>query len=61
MDNAPTYLTFASLVKGMLFLTGEGLAELMHHPVGQQLLKAISCGAAMMGAMTYIGNGLTSW
>lgn len=57
LDNAPTYLTFASLVKGMLGLTGEGLAELMHHPLGQQLLKAISCGAVMMGAMTYIGNG----
>ena len=57
LDNAPTYLTFTSLAKGALGLTGDGLAELMHHPVGAQFLKAISCGSVMMGAMTYIGNG----
>lgn len=57
LDNAPTYLTFTSLAKGTLGLTGEGLAELMYHPEGRHLLKAISCGAVMMGAMTYIGNG----
>jgi Na+/H+ antiporter NhaD/arsenite permease-like protein len=57
LDNAPTYLTFTSLAKGSLGLTGEGLAELMYHPEGQQMLRAISCGAVMMGAMTYIGNG----
>ena len=57
LDNAPTYLTFTSLAKGMLGLTGDGLAELMHHPVGAQFLKAISCGSVMMGAITYIGNG----
>ena len=27
------------------------------HPVGQHLLAAISCGAVLMGAVTYIGNG----
>lgn len=57
LDNAPTYLTFTSLAKGTLGLTGEGLGELMHHARGQELLKAISCGAVFMGAMTYIGNG----
>lgn len=57
LDNAPTYLTFTSLAKGSLGLMGEGLAELMHHPEGELQLKAISCGAVMMGAMTYIGNG----
>lgn len=57
LDNAPTYLTFTSLAKGVLGLTGEGLAELMHHPQGAELLKAISCGSVMMGALTYIGNG----
>jgi Na+/H+ antiporter NhaD/arsenite permease-like protein len=36
---------------------GDGLAELMYHPQGQLLLKAISCGSVMMGANTYIGNG----
>ena len=57
LDNAPTYLTFTSLAKGALSLSGEGLKELMVHPEGQYFLKAISCGAVMMGANTYIGNG----
>ncbi len=57
LDNAPTYLTFTSLAKGLLGLTGEGLAGLMHHPEGVKFLKAISCGSVMMGALTYIGNG----
>ena len=57
LDNAPTYLTFTSLAKGILGLTGEGLAELMHHPQGMEFLKAVSCGAVMMGALSYIGNG----
>ena len=57
LDNAPTYLTFTSLAKGALSLGGEGLKELMLHPVGSFYLKAISCGAVMMGANSYIGNG----
>ena len=57
LDNAPTYLTFTSLAKGVLKLTGEGLHGLMVHPVGQKYLAAVSCGAVFMGANTYIGNG----
>jgi len=57
LDNAPTYLTFTSLAKGVLGLTGEGLRILSEHPLGQQYLAAISCGAVLMGANTYIGNG----
>ena len=57
LDNAPTYLTFTSLAKGALGLAGEGLAGLMRHPVGARYLAAVSCGAVMMGANTYIGNG----
>jgi Na+/H+ antiporter NhaD/arsenite permease-like protein len=49
LDNAPTYLTFATLA----------------HPAGPAALAAekphwlaaISCGAVWMGAVTYIGNG----
>jgi Na+/H+ antiporter NhaD/arsenite permease-like protein len=59
LDNAPTYLTFASLA------TAEApAAELAHVPMGTwlmihrpNLLAAISCGAVFMGANTYIGNG----
>ncbi len=50
LDNAPTYLTFATLASG-------------EHPLGwlsehrPEILAAISCGAVFMGSMTYIGNG----
>lgn len=57
LDNAPTYLTFTSLAKGVLQLTGDGLYELAVHPLGQKYLAAISCGAVFMGANTYVGNG----
>ncbi|MFN8546667.1 MAG: sodium:proton antiporter [Candidatus Eisenbacteria bacterium] len=64
LDNAPTYLTFASLALGLHGL-GEGaghaeggpLLALIHHGDGEQLLRAISLGAVFMGANSYIGNG----
>jgi Na+/H+ antiporter NhaD/arsenite permease-like protein len=50
LDNAPTYLTFATLAAGQpdvgVLMTREPM-----------ILAAISCGAVFMGAMTYIGNG----
>ncbi len=58
LDNAPTYLVFASLAKGTLGIEGtESLVALIQTPLGEMLLKAISCGAVFMGANTYIGNG----
>jgi Na+/H+ antiporter NhaD/arsenite permease-like protein len=51
LDNAPTYLAFATIA------SGDGtIAELA---VGDsaRLLEAISCGAVLMGANSYIGNG----
>jgi Na+/H+ antiporter NhaD/arsenite permease-like protein len=62
LDNAPTYLTFASLALGVTdggagVLAKGGLGALSAHPTGALLLKAVSCGAVMMGAVTYIGNG----
>ncbi|MCU1277151.1 MAG: hypothetical protein JWM53_697, partial [bacterium] len=62
LDNAPTYLTFASLASGVAdggtgALTGGDLGALAAHPSGQLLLAAVSCGAVFMGAITYIGNG----
>ena len=50
LDNAPTYLTFATMAAG-------------ENPVGwladprPAILQASSCGAVFMGANTYIGNG----
>ena len=36
----------------------EVLLDVQHgHVLGPRLLEAISCGAVMMGANTYIGNG----
>ena len=59
LDNAPTYLTFASTACGLegVPLEGRYLAELLRAPNGPGLLEAISCGAVFMGANTYIGNG----
>ena len=63
LDNAPTYLTFASLAAGVAGGTDAGalspnnLGALAAHPIGQELLTAISCGAVFMGAVTYMGNG----
>jgi Na+/H+ antiporter NhaD/arsenite permease-like protein len=61
LDNAPTYLTFAATACGQLGVPAEGsryLAEfLAKGPEAVAILTAISCGAVMMGANTYIGNG----
>jgi Na+/H+ antiporter NhaD/arsenite permease-like protein len=62
LDNAPTYLTFASLATGVVggpgsVLSVNDLGALAVHPVGHQLLTAVSCGSVFMGAITYIGNG----
>ena len=59
LDNAPTYLTFTAVASGLngIPLEGRYLGLLMHHPLGVQLLQAISLGAVCMGANSYIGNG----
>jgi Na+/H+ antiporter NhaD/arsenite permease-like protein len=60
LDNAPTYLTFAATACGGSGIPLEGpyLGELLRRgPEGVELLKAVSCGAVFMGALTYIGNG----
>lgn len=49
LDNAPTYISLGTLAAG-----GDNFGVLaMQQPA---VLKAISCGAVLMGAMTYIGN-----
>jgi Na+/H+ antiporter NhaD/arsenite permease-like protein len=61
LDNAPTYLTFASLATGVTNAAGgapvHDLGALAAHPIGRTLLEAVSCGSVFMGAVTYIGNG----
>jgi Na+/H+ antiporter NhaD/arsenite permease-like protein len=61
LDNAPTYLTFASTAQGLLEVPH--LAGLMDERVVSGLgaspslfLAAISAGAVFMGANSYIGN-----
>jgi len=55
LDNAPTYLTFFSLAESV---TRSAVASTLPAIAGVRvdLLRAISCGAVFMGAMTYIGN-----
>jgi Na+/H+ antiporter NhaD/arsenite permease-like protein len=50
LDNAPTYLAFATIAGH-----GRPLAELMRQEPA--VLRAISAGAVFLGALTYIGNG----
>ena len=50
LDNAPTYLTIATLAAD-----GQPLSWLPGNR--PDVLAAISCGAVFMGANTYIGNG----
>jgi Na+/H+ antiporter NhaD/arsenite permease-like protein len=60
LDNAPTYLTFAATACGIegIALEGSYLKELLARgPEAARILAAISCGAVMMGANSYIGNG----
>ncbi|MFL5390806.1 MAG: sodium:proton antiporter [Myxococcales bacterium] len=57
LDNAPTYLTFASAASGKVGTDASNLAELVAHHQGAALLAAISLGSVLMGANTYIGNG----
>lgn len=54
LDNAPTYLLFASLASAKAGF-GSHLGELAAH--APHLLAAISIGSVFMGANTYIGNG----
>ncbi len=61
LDNAPTYLTFATTASGLLGTEAMHLNQLLQAAKegirGEALLAAISVGAVSMGANTYIGNG----
>lgn len=61
LDNAPTYLTFASAACGKLGIGLENSRYLANFlALGEEaakILAAISCGAVFMGTNTYIGNG----
>ncbi|MBI4912450.1 MAG: sodium:proton antiporter [Acidobacteria bacterium] len=55
LDNAPTYLGFATLAAAKSGLASHSLAPLAS--TNPELLKAVACGSVLMGANTYIGNG----
>jgi Na+/H+ antiporter NhaD/arsenite permease-like protein len=57
LDNAPTYLTFASTASGVVGTDAANLAQLVASERGAALLAAVSMGSVFMGANTYIGNG----
>jgi Na+/H+ antiporter NhaD/arsenite permease-like protein len=57
LDNAPTYLTFLSVAKGLNLPNDLGFVLNDGGHLSYAVLKAISCGAVFMGANTYIGNG----
>jgi Na+/H+ antiporter NhaD/arsenite permease-like protein len=53
LDNAPTFLVFLELALGV---TGEGHAAALQAGGSAAILGAVSAGAVLMGANTYIGN-----
>jgi len=55
LDNAPTYLVYATLAASQNHLSAIHLGDLADQ--FPALLAAISCGTVFMGAITYIGNG----
>jgi len=58
LDNAPTYLTFLSAAMGLhIDGAGRAMVALTQGALPEIFLVAISTGAVMMGANTYIGNG----
>lgn len=60
LDNAPTYLSFTAVAAGQVGLSSDDpvyLSALRAQPTGSALLVASSCGAVLMGCLTYIGNG----
>lgn len=57
LDNAPTYLTFASVGSGLLGTDAADLGQMVAHPGGPAILAAVSAGSVLMGANTYVGNG----
>ncbi|MDZ4775085.1 MAG: sodium:proton antiporter [Planctomycetota bacterium] len=61
LDNAPTYLAFAAVASGQAGISVDGPRYLGEYlaagGTSDIILQAIACGAVMMGAMTYIGNG----
>lgn len=58
LDNAPTYLAFASAAAGLHGVEPHGpyIGVLALHADATKLLAAISTAAVFMGANTYIGN-----
>jgi Na+/H+ antiporter NhaD/arsenite permease-like protein len=60
LDNAPTYLSFSAVASSQVGVGTDDpqyLNALIDAPGGAGLLAAISCGAVLMGCLTYIGNG----
>jgi Na+/H+ antiporter NhaD/arsenite permease-like protein len=57
LDNAPTYLAFASAASGVVGTDASQLGQLLATPAGERLLRAVALGSVLMGANTYIGNG----
>ncbi len=58
LDNTPTAVTFYSLALGLVHSAPEQFANLtLVGGIPELFLIAISVGAVMFGAMTYIGNG----
>jgi Na+/H+ antiporter NhaD/arsenite permease-like protein len=58
LDNAPTYLTFSAVALGLHGFEANNAKDVATFIAGNDhLFIAISLGATLFGALTYIGNG----
>jgi Na+/H+ antiporter NhaD/arsenite permease-like protein len=58
LDNAPTYLAFFATALGAQQMSMDNASDIALFVKNHtETLKAISLGAVLFGAMTYIGNG----
>lgn len=57
LDNAPTYVVFLEAGKSIPPVADDPVYQLPDGQIDERILAAVSLGAVMMGAMTYIGNG----
>lgn len=57
LDNAPTYMVFFEAARSLPPGAHDVLQLGGGPPIRQDLLAAVSCGAVLMGAASYIGNG----
>jgi Na+/H+ antiporter NhaD/arsenite permease-like protein len=61
LDNAPTYLTFTAMASGTVGSNLQNLGMLLHSPLGETLLAAVSAGRFSWERTRISETARTSW